>query len=457
MSCDTCNSKSITDEEVPECIREKIEEEGWDQDRAVAACLNMAREGSVDAEQIADATELSVEEAEKELKKAQKDSPKTDETEENKQFVNLKAKGKDVEIVNKESQDGDGEVVVNVPIQALTEDRDGDFINEKGQESIIRQLKSGQVPLFLNHGVGSSAAMYDGRDIIGQFIDGDNRNGTTVATARLRKTENAEGEKVLHRDAKEIVELLEQDMPLGFSVGFIPKDAEEKSDGEGMEISDLDLMEVSAVGIPSNPDAVPQAMGQAVAMAKNAGMDKDDIINSIRKGFEDTMSAKDNQESETDTNTEQDGSKSEKQSKQLSDEEVEMVLETIGGAMETAMDGAMAEIEEALRNGEEDSDEETNVTDEDEDEENEEEMSDEPEKDASDHNEESEKDSSESENKESEEEEEKGLDEEEKTEMKGDSDEPRKIKEIKDQDPEEDSKEKSEEEFDPFMPDGARV
>ncbi|MFB6208504.1 MAG: HK97 family phage prohead protease, partial [Candidatus Nanohaloarchaea archaeon] len=243
--------KDISEDEVGDCISEKVDE-GWDRDRAIAACLSMAESGSVDDE--INAMNPETFEEHRQIMEENKDAI------ERKNFM---VKGSDVEVI-KDHEDG---TVVNVPIQALEEDRDGDFINEKGQESIVSQLKTGRVPLVPNHGVGDSEAHYGFEDIFGQFVDGQNRNGTTIGTARLRED---------HEKSKELVDLLEQDMPVGFSVGFrvLEADPREKDegDGEGMEISDVDLMEVSAVGIPSNPEAVPQAMGNAVAMAKNAGM-----------------------------------------------------------------------------------------------------------------------------------------------------------------------------------------
>jgi hypothetical protein len=507
------SEKSISDEEVPECISEKIDE-GWDQDRAVAACLNMAEEGSYDGDAIVSSiTGLSVKEvnkavedidtqptqemadvasevlekiddsefdnddcgtrtgleranqlenredlsadtigrmvsffarhdgnqevdndvdskwedcgfvawqlwggdpgrdwAERKLEEIEEEreedsvnetntmSLNKDVEHEDKKFIDVEPNTKNTEIVKEEQENG--EIFVNVPIQALSEDRDGDYINEKGQEKIIEQLKTGQVPMFFNHGVGSSAAHYDARDIVGQFVDGETRDSTTIAKARLRMVEGENGEEKLHSDAKEIVNLLKQDMPLGFSVGFIAQETEERKDGEGMEISDLDLMEVSAVGIPSNPDAVPQAMGEAVQMAKNAGLSKSKIKSTIEKAFQDTMSEK--QESTEDSTDE--NSKSEV--KQMTSEDVEMLMDAVSSrvgehismAMDEAEDELMEMIDEEDTEEEPDEEEGDNPDEEDEYDDDEEEMNQDG---ASDHTEESEgeKDSAESEDK----------------------------------------------------------
>jgi len=361
--------------------------------------------------------------------------------------ADLEVTGKDVEVTKETS---DGEIVVNIPIQALAEDRDGDFINEKGQESIVRQLKSGTVPLVLNHGIGSNDAMYDFRDIVGQFIDGENRNGTTIGTARMRKS--SDGEE-LHQDAKEIVDLLEQDMPIGFSVGFIPQEMDEREEG-GAEISDLDLMEVSAVGIPSNPEAVPQAMGTAAQMAKNAGLSQNQIVETVKSAFEDTMSEKQNEDG-TDSKEEHD-SKSENSQKQMTSEDVEAMMERVASVTSEHMSMAMDEAEDELMAMIDEDEEETDETDEGDDmeeegehgDEDEEEMSGEPEQedDASGHTEDDKDSSAESGTSE-----EKDEDVEiEETEKQGYDGEPKQMNDNSSESEEEEKSNESETTEDPF-------
>lgn len=267
-----------------------------------------------------------------------------------KKRVNFRVKGSNLELTKQE----DGEVFVNVPIQATSEDRDGDVITDKGQERILEQLESGEVPLVPNHGVGAGAATYDFRDIFGQFVGGEMMDGTTVGRARLR-----EGSEM----ADELQDLLEQDMPVGFSVGFIPTETEERGEG-GMLVDDLDLMEVSAVGVPSNPDAVPQAMGGAVAAAKQAGLDRDEIVSRVEKAFESVESMK----QEEDTEVEQDSQDAENL-KMMTSENVESAMSVVSSVMSEAISEAMDEAEDELMGMvDEDSDMEEDEMDEDEDE-----------------------------------------------------------------------------------------
>jgi len=191
-------------------------------------------------------------------------------------------------------ENSEGRTMVDIPINAVSVDRDGDMISEKGQKDMIEQLESGTVPLMPNHGVGDSAAMYGFEDIFGKFVGGELRDGTTMGTVELR-----EG----NRMAEEMVDLLEQDMPISFSVGFIPEETEERRGDDGQHrgevIHGLDLMEVSAVGVPSNPDAVPQAMSEAVAVAKQAaenGADIQKVASAIKGAVKESMPDQDEDE-----------------------------------------------------------------------------------------------------------------------------------------------------------------
>jgi hypothetical protein len=152
-------------------------------------------------------------------------------------------------------------------------------------------------------------------------------------------------------------------MPVGFSVGFIPTETEERGEG-GMLVDDLDLMEVSAVGVPSNPDAVPQAMGGAVAAAKQAGLGKDEIVSRVEKAFESVDSMK---QEEKDAEVEQE-SQDVENLKMMTSENVESAMSVVSSKMSEAISDAMDEAEDELMGMvDEDSDMEEDEMDEDED------------------------------------------------------------------------------------------
>lgn len=166
----------------------------------------------------------------------------------------------------KKVKDSSGNEILSVPIQSLQADREGDVVNEQGQQDIIRQLQTGKVPAFPNHGMGDSFVMYDFREIMGKWVGGEVNGNTTYGYLQLRKNNSS---------AEALMDLIEQDMPVGFSIGFIPKEYEEKQ--EGMEFSAVDLLEVSPVGIPSN----------AVAVSGN----NVDMINAVTQAIETDGSA----------------------------------------------------------------------------------------------------------------------------------------------------------------------
>jgi HK97 family phage prohead protease len=145
--------------------------------------------------------------------------------------------------------------LIRVPISSTTEDRDGDEFSPAGLESLLAALKSGKVPLYLDHGYKESGArLYGALDMLGAWIDGEIEGGVLYGTAFL------EPENWM---AYELARKIEAGLPMGFSVGFGVLKSRGKDNG-GLIFDEVSLWEVSAVGIPSNPDAVNSAAVQAV-------------------------------------------------------------------------------------------------------------------------------------------------------------------------------------------------
>jgi hypothetical protein len=246
--------------------------------------------------------------------------------------------------VNKDENDFD---IVTVPIQSVNEDRGKDIITSKGQESIVQQLKSGLVPAFPNHGWSEHSSMYAFQSIMGQWVDGEIVDGKTFGKLRLRKN---------NKDAEELLDLLKQEMPVGFSIGFISLSEREREDG-GYEYDNLDLLETSPVGIPCNADAVARfqtsvRIGLAAKGAFLQGKGAEGIGSAIAKeilGVENQMTEtkkeeiQENKEAEVsenptfDENTgksepaQEEEDKSEEEGDKLSDKilAIESILETI--------------------------------------------------------------------------------------------------------------------------------
>lgn len=195
--------------------------------------------------------------------------------------------------------------LIRVPISSTTEDRDGDEFSLAGLESMLAGLKSGKVPLYLDHGFRESGArLYGALDMLGAWIDGEIEGSTLYGTAFL------DPDNWL---ARELARKIEAGLPVGFSVGFGVIKSRSKDNG-GLIFDEVSLWEVSAVGIPSNPDAVNSAAVQAVvkSLRVKAGLETDEMK---RKTKEEGEEPKEEEREEEEEQEE------EKQSKACEDEE----------------------------------------------------------------------------------------------------------------------------------------
>jgi AAA ATPase containing von Willebrand factor type A (vWA) domain len=163
--------------------------------------------------------------------------------------------------------DGGPEVtLIRVPISSTTVDRDGDEFSPAGLLSVATALQSGKVPLYLDHGdTANRTRPYAALDMLGAWIKGEIEDDILYGTAFLEPG-NWTGETLAHK--------IETGLPIGFSVGFQVNAARDKPNG-GLIFDDVSLWEVSAVGIPSNPDAVNSAAVAAAikSLRIKAGLD----------------------------------------------------------------------------------------------------------------------------------------------------------------------------------------
>lgn len=144
-------------------------------------------------------------------------------------------------------EDGDEQYYIRVPVSSLSEDRDGDEFSEKGLGNLQQQYETGEVGMFLDHGgADRSTARYPTKGILGRWEGAEKEGDVLYATARLNKA---------NEDHEWLRDYLAEDMPVGFSVGFRALDADGDMK-EGFTFHEVDLVETSPVGIPSNPDGV---------------------------------------------------------------------------------------------------------------------------------------------------------------------------------------------------------
>ncbi|UBF23448.1 prohead protease [Halorubrum tailed virus 28] len=248
---------------------------------------------------------------------------------------------KDVRV--KEADDGDGESTkIEVPVSGLAEDRDGDKLADAAIDSMVAQINEGGVPMFPNHGYDSDNGVpqaYRYEDIIGGWTNAERDGDVVMAEGKLREGKES---------AAELEDLLRQSLPVGFSIGFgwSEGDAEER-DGGGMRFEDMDLMEISPVGIQSHPDASTSDGGVKVASAlAEAGVDPDSLDH---KALADQIlkMADDNEEDDEEQNAGGGGA-----TQKVTGEEMDNMMNLIEGHME-ALQEDLREMLEVTDGGEE--------------------------------------------------------------------------------------------------------
>lgn len=165
-----------------------------------------------------------------------------------------------------EEKDGTEITFIEVPVSSTSLDRDGDAFSEEGLSDLKAQLDSGSVGMWLDHGLSPETNFPDYRVLeqIGGWKRGEiEENGgddlELKGVGALRPSSD---------DAAELETMLDEGIaPVGFSVGFIIESENEREDIPGKEFEQTDLLEISAVGIPSNPDAMVSDSAMATAKA----------------------------------------------------------------------------------------------------------------------------------------------------------------------------------------------
>ena len=145
---------------------------------------------------------------------------------------------------------------IEIPISSIHDDRDKDNFTEQGLQNMLDQLKTKTIGMYLDHGLD----VYHALDMLGVFTDGEIRDGTLYAKADL-DVEDARAQELLRKTMK--------GLPIGYSVAFIPLNYTEKKGG-GRTFNMVDLLEVSAVGIPCNSGMTnPYGKSRIEAIVKN--------------------------------------------------------------------------------------------------------------------------------------------------------------------------------------------
>lgn len=102
-----------------------------------------------------------------------------------------------------------------VVVSGVKEDRDGERVSQEAIDDMIRQFKSGTIPLFPDHGRDSNGnRLYSWKQIMGVWVDAHQDGENLKAVARLNSA---------HPDAELLWNYIHNEkMPVGFSIGGRP-------------------------------------------------------------------------------------------------------------------------------------------------------------------------------------------------------------------------------------------
>ena len=244
------------------------------------------------------------------------------------------------------AESGPEVIMIRVPISSTTEDRDGDEFSAAGLESLLAALKSGKVPLYLDHGyLPTGARLYGALDMCGVWVDGE-QEGTILYGVAALEPENWIADTLARK--------VEAGMPVGFSVGFGIIKSRGKDNG-GLIFDEVSLWEVSAVGIPSNPDAVNSVALAAVvkALRVKVGLESD-MKRKTKETEEEPTGEEEEEQKQTPEPSEEEEEEKQPEEEPEEDEEEEKSYEVLDEAqirqiVAEEVSKALAPIREALK------------------------------------------------------------------------------------------------------------
>jgi hypothetical protein len=181
-------------------------------------------------------------------------------------------------------EDAEGLFRIRMPVTSTGEARDGEAFTRDRVEGFREQIEAGRVPLFLDHGRGGPGeTRYSQLRKVGYWDAPsiEERNGTTELDADAVLVDP----DTLADDVGEIRAALswlraqaEAGLPIASSVGW------SESTGERDVPGDADLLEISIVGIPSDPRTTTTASSEpALARAVSAASTDFDVETFVRE------------------------------------------------------------------------------------------------------------------------------------------------------------------------------
>jgi len=127
-----------------------------------------------------------------------------------------------------------GDRTVRFTASTATEDRDGDIVEPRGIDTT--NFEQNPVILFA----------HDNRELpVGKGVNYGVQGREFFVDVRFAETDKAD----------DVYQLVRDGFLNAVSIGFIPKETVSREDADGLRFEEVELLEVSVVPVPSNPDA----------------------------------------------------------------------------------------------------------------------------------------------------------------------------------------------------------
>jgi len=146
-----------------------------------------------------------------------------------------------------------GDRTVRFTASTATEDRDGDIVEPRGIDTT--NFEQNPVILFA----------HDNRELpVGKAVDHGVQGREFFVDVRFAETDKAD----------DVYQLVRDGFLNAVSIGFIPKETVSREDADGLRFEEVELLEVSVVPVPSNPDATvslrdaPESYHKVMAWAR---------------------------------------------------------------------------------------------------------------------------------------------------------------------------------------------
>ena len=180
--------------------------------------------------------------------------------------------------------DGDGLFRIRMPVSSTTEARDGEAFDRARLAGFREQIAAGDVGVFLDHGrSGPGDSRYSALSKVGYWDSPDvvdrDAGADLVADAVLLDPAALDGEADALREALATLKAqAEAGVPLASSVGW------SEDTGDRDVPGDADLLEISIVGIPSDPRTTTASAETApLARAVSAAASDFDVATFVRE------------------------------------------------------------------------------------------------------------------------------------------------------------------------------